>query len=56
MDHKALPINQYGWWNESVIDQDPALTQEIHMHLQGIGKFVKAMDLVDVMDTPEIQE
>ena len=43
-------------WNESVIDKDPVLAQEIHAHLQGIGKYVKAMDLVNFMDTPEMRE
>jgi hypothetical protein len=44
-----------GLWNESVIDKDPTIAQEIHAHLQGIGKFVKAMDLVNFMDTPEMR-
>jgi hypothetical protein len=37
-DREDLPANPYGQWNESVIDKDPALTQEINAHLQGIGK------------------
>jgi hypothetical protein len=44
-----------GHWNESVIDKDPTIAQEIHAHLQGIRKFVKAMDLVNFMDTPEMR-
>ena len=49
-------VNPYGQWNESVIDKDPVLAQEIHTHLRGIRKYVKAMDLVDFMNTPEMQE
>lgn len=36
-------------------DWDETLVQEIHAHLQGIGKYVWAMDLVDFLDTDEIQ-
>jgi hypothetical protein len=39
-----------------VIDKEPEIAQSIHAHLQSKGKFVKAMDLVDFMDTPEMQE
>jgi hypothetical protein len=55
-DHKDLPFNIYGTWNESLLDKDEELAQEIHLHLQGIGRYVKAMDLVDFLDTPEIQQ
>jgi hypothetical protein len=55
-DCEDLLVNPYGQWNESVIDKDPVLAQEIHAHLQGIGKYVKAMDLVNFMDTPEMRE
>ena len=44
-----------GRWNESVIEKDPVIAQEIHAHLQGIGRFVKAVDLVNFMDTPEMR-
>ena len=53
-DRKDLPVNPYGAWTESVIDKYPEIAQELHAHLQGIGKFVKAMDIVDFMDTPEM--
>ena len=35
-DRKDLPVNPYGQWNESVIDKDPALAQELHAYLQGM--------------------
>ena len=35
---------------------DKMLAQEIHVHLQGIGKYAKAMDVVDLLDTPEMKE
>jgi len=55
-DQEDLLVNPMGCWNESVIDKDPTIAHEIHAHLQGIGKFVKAMDLVNFMDTPEMWE
>ena len=54
-NHEDLPVNLYGAWNESIIDKHPEIAQEIHVHLQSIRKFLKAMDLVDFMDTPEMQ-
>ena len=54
-DCEDLPVNPYGTWTESVIDKHPETAQELHAYLQCIGKFVKAMDLVDFMDTPEMQ-
>ena len=55
-DREALPVNPYGHWNESVIDKDPILIQEIHAYLQSIGKFVHAMDLIKFIDTAEMRE
>ncbi|KAG1722117.1 hypothetical protein EDB19DRAFT_1645998 [Suillus lakei] len=55
-DHEDLPFNIYGTWNESLLDKGEDLTQEIHIHLQGIGKYVKAMDLVDFLNTPEMRK
>ena len=56
VDREVLPVTPYGHWNKSVIDKDPTLAQEIHVHLQIIGKFVRAMDLIKFMDTPEMRE
>ena len=53
-DHEILPWNIYGQWNISLLE-DEDLAQKIHLHLQGIGKFVKAMDIVHYLDTPEMK-
>jgi hypothetical protein len=53
-DRKNLPLNTYGRWNVSLLE-DEDLAQEIHLHLQGIGKYVKAMDIVHYLDTPEMK-
>jgi len=53
-NHEILPWNIYGQWNISLLE-DEDLAQKIHLHLQGIGKFVKAMDIVHYLDTPEMK-
>jgi len=53
-DHETLPQNLYGWWNASLLE-DEDLAQDFHLHLQGIGKFVKAMDIVHYLETPEMK-
>ena len=42
-------------WNETILEKDKAFAQEIHTHLQLVGKYVWAMDLVDFLDTEEMQ-
>jgi len=44
----------YGRWNVSLLE-DEDLAQEIHMHLQGIGKYVKTMNIVHFLDTPKMK-
>ena len=53
-DHNDLPYSLPATWNETVLDWDETLAQEIHVHLQGIGKYVWVMDLVDFLDTDEV--
>ncbi len=53
LDHEDLPVNCYGEWNVSMLE-DEELAGEIHLHLQGVGKYVKAMDIVRFLDTPEM--
>jgi hypothetical protein len=37
LDRKDLPVNCYGEWSVSLLE-DEGLAEEIHLHLQGIGK------------------
>ena len=53
-DLEDLPYIPYGAWSDSVLDHDETLAQDIHLRLQRIGKYVRAEDLVDFMDTPEM--
>jgi hypothetical protein len=55
LDCEDLPLNPYGKWNESILE-DEGISQEIQLHLQGIGKYVKAMDIVHFLDTPEMKK
>ena len=55
IDRNDLPRNLYGQWNVSMLE-DEGLAEEIHLHLQSIGKYVKAMDIVHYLDTPEMKE
>jgi hypothetical protein len=52
-DHDCLPNNLYGTWNHSILE-DKDLAADIHLHLQGIRKYVRAMDIVQYLDDPEI--
>ncbi|OBZ62739.1 hypothetical protein A0H81_15008 [Grifola frondosa] len=54
-DREDLPLNLYGAWNTSLLDKGE-LAKEIHAHLQGIGRYVKAQDIVVFLDIPEIKE
>ena len=52
---RDLPISSSGQCNESLL-QDKTLAQEIKLHLEGIGKYAKAMDIVHFLDTLEMKE
>lgn len=52
-DREEILENKYGQGNKSAIDNED-LAQEIHLHLQRIGKYIKAKDIVHFCDTPEM--
>jgi hypothetical protein len=54
-DRANLPINLYGSWSVSLLDKSE-LAQELHLYLQGIGKNVKAMDIVNFLADPSVQK
>jgi hypothetical protein len=53
LDHENLPLNIYGTWNASILE-DEDFVQELLLHLQGIGTYVRAMDVVEYVGTPEV--
>ena len=54
-DSKDLPQINHGGGVKSLID-DEDIAQEIKIHLQGIGKYIKAEDIVQFCGTPEMLE
>ncbi|KAJ7722554.1 hypothetical protein DFH07DRAFT_705759, partial [Mycena maculata] len=53
-DDTNLPTAKYGKFNGSVLE-DKDLAQEIHLHLQSVGKFVAAQDIVNYMASDEMK-
>ncbi|KAJ7586721.1 hypothetical protein C8J56DRAFT_787552, partial [Mycena floridula] len=51
-----LPNNPYGVWNKSRLETDEELKSDITTHLQSLGKYIRAMDLVHYLDLPEVKE
>ncbi|KAH9912604.1 uncharacterized protein B0H18DRAFT_889682, partial [Fomitopsis serialis] len=54
-DRNSLPHNLYGTWARCQLD-DEDFRQELFLHLQGIGEYVKAEDLVHYLDRPDVKE
>ena len=53
-DRECLPFNVYGTWQPSLLEHED-LAQELHLYLQTKGKYVRAQDLVDYLDIPEVK-
>jgi hypothetical protein len=51
-DSANLPNAEYGKFTESILD-DEDLAQEIHMHLQSLGPYICAQDVVNYMGSEE---
>ena len=54
-DRHNLPINLYGSWNTSMLD-DGELAKDISMYLLSKGMYVRAMDIVHYLEDPEVQK
>ncbi|KAJ7309359.1 hypothetical protein DFH08DRAFT_1050065 [Mycena albidolilacea] len=53
-DNKKIPSHMYGRFNSSILlDED--IAGDIHIHLQSLGKWVTAKDIVRYVATPEFQ-
>ncbi|KAG9224502.1 hypothetical protein CCMSSC00406_0002347 [Pleurotus cornucopiae] len=53
-DRGTLPISIYSSWAKSRID-DEDFVQEIHLHLQTVGEYVRAKDICDYLDQDEVK-
>jgi hypothetical protein len=51
-NRENLPKNIYGTWNVSMLDNED-LAQAIHLHLQSLGPWIRAQDVVDFVKRPE---
>ncbi|KIK78535.1 hypothetical protein PAXRUDRAFT_16819 [Paxillus rubicundulus Ve08.2h10] len=54
LDRITPPTNPYGMWNSSCLE-DPDIANEIHEHLQSIGKYVRAQDIVNYLDKEDVR-
>jgi hypothetical protein len=52
-DRSNIPENPYGAWSASVLD-DEDVVAEINLHLTGVGKWMKAADIVHFTGTPDM--
>jgi hypothetical protein len=52
---EEIPENQFGRGNKSAVD-DEDLAQDIHLHLQSVGKYIKAEDIVQYCSAPDVLE
>ncbi|KAG0692846.1 hypothetical protein DFH29DRAFT_817044 [Suillus ampliporus] len=53
-DRRDLPMNVYGTWNSSMLE-DEDFAQELLLHLQGIGKYIRVMDIVEYLNQAEVK-
>ncbi|KZT66821.1 hypothetical protein DAEQUDRAFT_674282 [Daedalea quercina L-15889] len=53
-DRHHLPHTTAASWKTSVLEK-PGLKEAICQHLQSVGKYVRAMDIVEFMADPEVQ-
>jgi hypothetical protein len=49
---KDLLTNVYGTWNITMLD-DKDFAQAIHLHLQSLGPYIQAQDIVDFVKLPK---
>jgi hypothetical protein len=54
-DNDNLPLNVYGTWNKSRLD-DEDLQAELFTHLQGIGKYICADDVSCYMNRDDVKK
>jgi hypothetical protein len=53
LDRNNLSLNIYGTWNSFILE-DEDFKGELLLHLQGIGKYVRSMDIVDYVKQPDV--
>lgn len=54
-NHEDLPVNPFGFWAQCPLD-DEDLKAELQLHLQSIGKYVRAQDICDYFHDESVRE
>ncbi|TBU22711.1 hypothetical protein BD311DRAFT_822795 [Dichomitus squalens] len=54
-DRHELPLTPENTWTKSLLEKRPDLKEAIGEHLQSVGKYVRALDIVDFMALPANQ-
>jgi hypothetical protein len=54
-DQTVLPVNPYGDWNESMIEDD-GIAQDLAIHLQSLGKDITARKVVEFLSRNDVME
>ena len=52
---RMVPVNPFGAWTKSRIETDEEFAQDINLHLQSLGKYVKAHDIVTYLNRPDVK-
>jgi hypothetical protein len=55
LDRTVLPINPYGDWNQSLIDDD-GVAQDLGIHLQSLGKNITPKKVVEFLSREDVKE
>ena len=54
-DNTDLPISQYGCWSASLLN-NAELMQELCEHLQSVGKYIVAADIVEFLTQEDTKQ
>ena len=55
-DCDSLLTNPFDVWCETLIEQDENFADELRLHLQSKGKYVRALDMVHYLDQSDVKE
>lgn len=50
---RLVPVNPYGEWTKCLLDRNEDLRNDLLLHLQSCGKYVKAEDIINYVNKPE---
>ena len=53
---RLIPQNPFGTWSHSKIDEDKELKQELNLYLQSKGLYMRAEDVKEFLNDPEVRE